>query len=94
MEPYAPAQMPAVDPILPRRERVPQTLEMLSPDRHFKVEFTVNGVPGVRVEDAIAQSIQLDAGDDRVFTSNGSRQIRLVIKVGDGMRVSSSDACG
>ncbi|KAJ3532697.1 hypothetical protein NM688_g7386 [Phlebia brevispora] len=78
MPQVAPRRSPS--PPSARRERVPQTLEIVSPDRHFKVNFSVNGVPGIPVVEAMSESVELDGGDDKPFTSNGSRQIRLVIK--------------
>ena len=73
------------------REKIPQTL-LASPDRNFKVEFAIRGVAGVRLSDALSEFAELDDGESRPFTNNGSRQIRLVIKVSVAIRCLHNDS--
>ncbi|KAF7791047.1 hypothetical protein EIP86_002007 [Pleurotus ostreatoroseus] len=77
--PFPPRSRSPIIPSRPMREKIPQTL-LASPDRNFKVEFAIRGVAGVRLSDALSEFAELDDGESRPFTNNGSRQIRLVIK--------------
>ena len=63
------------------RERVPQRFGVMYTGNPWKIEFSVNGAPGIRVQDAVDQSVELDSGGEEIFTSDGSRQIHLKIRV-------------
>ena len=66
----------------PPRLRVPQQIEAKSDDG-FKVDLTIDGAPGIRLKDAVKciDEIGLDGAFDKVFSSKGARQIRLVLTV-------------
>lgn len=68
--------------VTPPRLRVPQQIEAKSNDG-FKVDFTIDGVPGIRLKDAVKHidDMGLDGAFDKVFRSKGSRQIRLMLTV-------------
>lgn len=61
------------------RIRIPQTLE--AGHSNSRIEFRVNGVLGICVQDAIRQFVDIDNGEDRVLARIGARTIRLAIHV-------------
>ncbi|CAL1703194.1 unnamed protein product [Somion occarium] len=62
------------------RVRVPQRIEA-DTNNSFRIDFNVNGIPGISLQDAIkdVNGLVLDGACDKVFTSTGSRQIRLIL---------------
>lgn len=62
-----------------RRLRVPQTLA--AGFSSSRVEFRVNGVLGVRVQDAMRNFVDIDDGGNRILPQIGARTIRLAIHV-------------
>ncbi|KAI0810829.1 hypothetical protein BC629DRAFT_1589583 [Irpex lacteus] len=74
--PHIPHILPHPQPAM-QRWRVPQTLE--AGHSNSKVEFRVNGVLGIRVQDAIRNFVEIDAGEDRVLARIGARTIRLAL---------------
>ncbi|KAI0085928.1 hypothetical protein BDY19DRAFT_385976 [Irpex rosettiformis] len=74
--PHVPHILPHPQPVT-QRWRIPQTLE--AGHSNSKVEFRVNGVLGIRVQDAIRNFVEIDAGEDRVLARIGARTIRLAL---------------
>ena len=78
--PHVPHILPHPQPAT-QRWRIPQTLE--AGHSNSKVEFRRNGVIGIRVQDAIRNFVEIDAGEDRVLARIGARTIRLALHVSD-----------
>jgi hypothetical protein len=76
--PHIPHILPHPQPVQ-QRQRIPQTLE--AGHSNSKVEFRMNGVLGVRVQDAIRHFVDIDGGKDRVLARIGARTIRLALHV-------------
>lgn len=70
--------LPHPNPVL-QRQRIPQTLE--AGHTHSMVEFRVNGVLGIRVQDAIRDFVNIDEGEEQVLARIGARTIRLALHV-------------
>ncbi|KAI0344966.1 hypothetical protein BDW22DRAFT_1353784 [Trametopsis cervina] len=68
--------LPHPNPVL-QRQRIPQTLE--AGHTHSMVEFRVNGVLGIRVQDAIRDFVNIDEGEEQVLARIGARTIRLAL---------------